>query len=187
MEELSLKRLTPIVAVLLVLGLARCAEPGAVPGGDRADGVDAGVGFGGESDEPPIRSGAGALADADAVGVSGVTHRVAVERTVLMLANARGDDPGAGGRPVLLDRGAEVEVRGGSERRARVMLPDGRTGYVFAEDLEEIPAPVEAVSVPVLDERDAAPAFPVERDTRPVIPVDPSLLEEVNQLDMPDM
>lgn len=114
-------------------------------------------------------------------------YQVATTRTVFTTANSRGDDPGPnGGRATLLNQGTKVRVLSPSPgRRSKVRLEDGRVGFVFSSDIEPIPVTTAIVSVPVLDESDAPPAFPVSPLPRPAGPVDSALLREANQLEMP--
>jgi SH3 domain-containing protein len=92
---------------------------------------------------------------------------------------------GPGGASPLLGEvppGTHVDVTGESGGWRKVTMPDGRTGYIWAEHLVEPPADGQAAEPA---RRSDAPAEPARRSDTPAAPVDTgsrALLDEVRDL-----
>lgn len=104
-------------------------------------------------DEPPIVQPPSQSSPSDTVGETAAarttTNRVAAARAPLTLVNARGQDPGIGGRTVILDQSADMELlTPPSAHRVKVRLENGRVDYVFSKDIEPVPVSAPVVSAP---------------------------------------
>ncbi len=175
----------------MAIAMVSCQVTGSSTGDDREASLqnapNAPAGFStASSPNDSNRNSPSGLTPESSAGVGG-TYQVKAGRAVFTIANLRGDDPGpGGGRAILLEQNTHVEpMEDVGGRRSKVRLSDGRVGYVFTDDIEPVPVPPSVDIVPVLDESGAPPAFPVSKPPKPVEPVDPTLLREANQLEMP--
>ncbi len=118
------------------------------------------------------------------------SYLVSAPRTLFAPETMRGSGDSFISRDVVLEKDAPVELLRSEGARAVVRIADGRLGYVFLKDIQPVPVPeVPSVSSLREDLRTShhTPSLDEAKPEPPSPPVNRKLIEESNNLDLPEV